>query len=52
MDLGGRAETLGEWIGLLCSRCLWPATDSVRTGWLLALDMAGLRLVIAFIGTL
>ena len=30
-------------------RCLWPATDSMRTDWLLGLDKASLRLVIGFI---
>ena len=31
------------------SRCLWPAKDSARTGWLLSLDKASLRIIIGFI---
>ena len=45
MIRGGRAEALGKFV----SRCLWPAVDSKRTGWLLSLDKASLRLVVSFI---
>ena len=35
--------------GYYVSICLWPAVDSVRTGCLLDLDKANLRLVIGFV---
>ena len=36
-------------LGCYVSRCLWPAIYNVRTGWLLGLDKATLKLVIGFI---
>ena len=47
---------MNEWVtgkskilsGCYIFKCLWPAIDSVRTGWLLGLDKASLRSVIGF----
>ena len=46
------AEKQSRWrngSGCYVFRYLWDAIDSVRTGWLLGLDKAGLRLVIGLI---
>ena len=43
-----RAEALGNGSSCYVSSYLWPAVDGVRTGWLLGLDRASLRLVISY----
>ena len=49
-ELGRKGQRRwGNESGCYVSRCLWPATDSVRLGQLLGLDNTILSLVIGFI---